>query len=248
MQGNANTILVKRKEEHMKMRKIKRFLSAALIAVMSLSLTACGGENKGSADAGKQKTKDKTVVNIGCTATLGSMNPLIMDATWVNLYATGLEFLPLVTLTDSLEFEYMLAANISTEDNLTYKIELNPEAKWSDGKPVTAEDLEFTLCCLASPKVMHNNMIMSAIAGTDDESGWIAEGADSMEGLKIVDEHTLNMTFKSEINMTGFMNGYAQYIQVLPKHEISKIPEAELAYSEWFEKPTVVLPVYSDRT
>lgn len=232
----------------MKLKKIKRITALIVSAVMCLSMAACGGnkDNKNNPDAGKvQEKKDTSVVNIGCTFTLGSLNPLVMDASWINTYAARMQFLPLVSLTDDLEFEYMLAKNISTEDNLTYTVELNPDAKWSDGRPVTAEDLEFTIMRLASPLVMNSTMQMAALAGTDDETGWIEEGAESMEALNVVDEHTLNITFKQEMNLVGFLNGYAQYFLTLPKHEIEKIPEAELAYSEWFNAPTVVSGPYA---
>lgn len=245
---------------------MKKILTFLLSLLMILSLAACGGSQtaesaeEAPADAGAAETEPETadgaeteeetesgtasVVNIGCTASLGTLNPLLMDGDWVNVYAMSLEFLPLVSLNDSLEFEYMLADSITTEDNLTYTVHLNPDAVWSDGEPVTAEDLAYTMTRIASPLVMNYAMQFTAIVGTDDETGWVEEGAETIQGLEVVDEKTLNITFKWELNLTSFLNGYAQYILTLPKHVLETIPEAELASSAWFDAPTVVSGPY----
>lgn len=244
---------------------MKKILTFLLSLLMILSLAACGGQTAESAEeapaesgavetesepASGAETEEGTesgtasVVNIGCTASLGTLNPLLMDGDWVNVYAMSLEFLPLVSLDDSLEFEYMLADSITTEDNVTYTVHLNEDAVWSDGEPITAEDLAYTMTRIASPLVMNYAMQFTAIVGTDDETGWVEEGAETIQGLEVVDEKTLNITFKWELNLTSFLNGYAQYILTLPKHVLETIPEAELASSAWFDAPTVVSGPY----
>lgn len=222
---------------------MKKLLSLLLALTMVFTLAGCGGAGTEEETAGKTQT-DTTVVNIGATAALGTLNPLMMDGTWINVYAMGLEFLPLVSLNDDLEFEYMLAESITTADNLTYTIKLRDEAVWSDGEPITAEDLAFTMTRIASPLVMNYAMQFTAVVGTDDDTGWTEEGAEMLDGLEIVDNKTLNVTFKYEINKISFLNGYAQYILTLPKHIIEAIPEAELASSDWFDAPSVVSGPY----
>jgi len=75
---------------------MKRMM-AALMAALLLCLTMCGS-------ASAQQTGDKTV-NIAVTATMTSLNPLLMDFTEVGKYTTSLAFLPLVELGSNLEFE-----------------------------------------------------------------------------------------------------------------------------------------------
>lgn len=246
---------------------MKRLLALLLALTMALSLAACGASdetvtdtNTDAADSSTEtaeetaeETADDTaegetvsarVVNIGCTSALGTLNPLLMDGDWVNVYAQSLEFLPLVSLNDEMEFEYILADEITTEDNLTFTVHLREDATWSDGEPITADDLAYTMTRIASPLVMNYAMQFTAIVGTDDETGWVEEGAETIDGLEIVDEKTLNITFKYEINLTSFLNGYAQYILTLPKHILETIPESELASSDWFDAPTVVSGPY----
>lgn len=225
---------------------MKKLLSLLMTLLMVLTLAACGQSQP--SDASNQEmtpvTDDPSTVNIGCTSALGTLNPLMMDGTWINVTAMSLEFLPLVSLNDEFSFDYMLADSITTEDSLTYTVHIHPDATWSDGQPITAEDLAYTMTRIASPLVMNYAMQFTAVVGTDDETGWVEEGTENLEGLTIVDEKTLNITFKSPINMTSFLNGYAQYILTLPKHVLETIPESELASSSWFDAPTVVSGPY----
>lgn len=231
---------------------MKRMLTLLLALLMACSLVACGGQQSdgaadttGSSEATEQAAQSTgSTVNIGCTSALGTLNPLMMDGTWINVAAMSLEFLPLVSLNDDFDFDYVLADSITTEDNLTYTVHINEEATWSDGEPITAEDLAYTMTRIASPLVMNYAMRFTAIVGTDDETGWVEEGAEQLEGLTVVDEKTLEITFKYEINQTSFLNGYAQYILTLPKHVLETIPESELASSAWFDAPTVVSGPY----
>ena len=41
-----------------------------------------------------------------------------------------------------------------SDDKMTYTFKLNPAAKWSDGQPVTAEDVQFYYDVMMNPKNM----------------------------------------------------------------------------------------------
>ena len=118
---------------------MKKLISLALALVMALSAV-------GFAAAEEDKS-----VNIGVTSTLTTLNPLAVDNTEIVKYAVSLVFLPLVELNAELEFVPQLAESITTEDNLTFTIKLRDEANWSDGNPVTAQDVAFTLAIGADP-------------------------------------------------------------------------------------------------
>ena len=132
-----------------KTRNIVRIVCAVIAIVMAgsllLSLVACGGQEEPEPDNGAEN-----IVNIGVTNVIGSLNPLLLDATEVNKYAISLGFLPLVDLNQDLEFVPQIASEITTEDNLTFTIKINPEVIWSDGEAVTADDVIFTLLKLTS--------------------------------------------------------------------------------------------------
>lgn len=127
-------------------------LAAILSAAMALSLTACAGGVKGgesgsaasslgSSESALEGTTGEKIVNIGVTSTVNTLNPLLMDGVEVNKYATGLMFLPLMELNADMEFEGMLADSITAEDENHFLVHIDDKAMWSDGQPVTADDV-----------------------------------------------------------------------------------------------------------
>lgn len=231
-------------------------IALLLALTMVISLTACTASKNESKDTPTKAPTEtaeetdqtpaagkETIVNIGMTDTLSSINPLLMDATEVLKYATALEFLPLVELNKNLEFEGMLASSVTTEDNIHFTVTIDEKATWSDGTPVTAEDVEFTVLKLASPKLANVSMALYAFEGTGDD-GFVAEGATEMSGVKVIDDKTVEFTTKYPIALTTFENTYGRYILTLPKHILKDIPEEELAAYDWFNAPTVVSGPY----
>jgi peptide/nickel transport system substrate-binding protein len=219
---------------------MKQWIAFLLTMVITVSLTACG--NTAAVNDKVSKAGDK-MVNIGMTDALSSINPLLMDATEVLKYATAFEFLPLVELNSNLEFESMLASSITTEDNIHFTVTIDEKATWSDGQPVTAEDVAFTVLKLASPKLANASMALYAFEGIGDD-GFVEEGATEISGLKVIDNKKVEFTTKYQMALTTFQNTYGRYILTLPKHILKDVPEEELAAYEWFSAPTVVSGPY----
>lgn len=182
-------------------------------------------------------------MNIGITDSLGGMNPLTNDQTWVNKYAIGLQFLPLLDLDEDLNFQPMLADSVTTEDNRNFIVHIDENAAWSDGTPVTAEDVEFTFLRLASPVIANPTLMLYAFEGVNDD-GFVEEGAESVEGVKVLDEKTVQFTTKYPIALTTFQNTYAFYLHTLPKHILGQYSEEELSTLDWFNHPDVVSGPY----
>ena len=246
-------------------KSFSKLISLLLAATMAVSLAGCGSSNEsgtapdeaGNVSAGQGDTADgqnnapasqasvsgEKIVNIGITDSLGGINPLTIDQTWVNKYAVGLEFLPLVDLDSELNFQPMLADSITTEDNMSFVIHIDEDAVWSDGTPVTAEDVEFTFLRLASPVIANPTMLLYAFEGVGEE-GFVEEGAESIEGVQVLDEKTLRVTTKYPIALTTFENTYAFYIHTLPKHILGQYTEEELSTLDWFNHPDVVSGPY----
>ena len=172
------------------MKKYRNKTAAlALAGLMALFLAACGSSEKNTPE-GTHETEaeggsgDEKIVNIGVTDSLGGINPLTTDQTWINKYAVGLQFLPLVDLDGELSFQPMLADSITTEDNRNFVVHIDDNATWSDGMPVTAEDVEFTFLRLASPVIANPTMVLYAFEGVG-EDGFVEEGATSVDGVRV---------------------------------------------------------------
>jgi ABC-type oligopeptide transport system substrate-binding subunit len=81
-----------------------------------------------------------------------------------------------------------------SEDGLTYTFHLNPNAKFSDGSPITAEDVEFSLVSLLDPNGPADALYRSpyyAIAGYKE---FTDGSADNISGIQVIDEHTIAIT------------------------------------------------------
>lgn len=237
-------------------RFISKTLSLLLAAVMALSLAACGGAaDGGTADggaaaesaAGGESTAStqpagnsgEKIVNVGVTDTLNSLNPLLLNGGEINKYATALMFLPLMELDADLNFQGMLADSITTEDNRNFIVHIDDAAVWSDGTPITAEDVAYTALRLTSPVINNTSMMYYVFEGVG-EDGFVEAGADSVDGVQVIDEKTVQFTTKESMSLTTFQNSYARYLLTLPKHVIEKYSEEELSTAEWFNKPDVV--------
>ncbi len=185
---------------------------------------------------------DKTAT-IAITDTIGTLNPLLMDNTEIVKYATSLVFLPLVDLNRDLEFAPQLAESITTEDNLTFTIRLNEDAVWSDGQPVTSEDVLFTFLCWSSPESGNTGLNMYAIEGIGDD-GYTGPGATGISGISLIDEKTLTVTTKWPTALNTFCYNYGCYLLILPEHILRDVPKEQLLSCDWFNAPTVVSGPY----
>ena len=234
------------------MKKRNRILGLLLAGAMALGLTACGASNAGTAadETGSAAVSTESastdtaasgekIINVGVTNTLGSLNPLLLNGGEINKYATGLMFLPLMELDADLNFEGMLADSITTEDNKNFIVHIDDAATWSDGTPVTADDVVYTALRLASPVIGNTAMMYYVFEGVGDD-GFVEEGAESIDGIQKVDDKTVQFTTKEEMPITTFENSYARYLLTLPKHVVEQYSEEELSTADWFTHPDVV--------
>ena len=186
--------------------------------------------------------EDKAV-NIGVTSTLTTLNPLAVDNTEIVKYAVSLVFLPLVELNENLEFVPQLAESITTEDNLTFTIKLQDSAVWSDGEPVTAEDVAFTLAIGADPVSANVALPLYSVEGTDDD-GFIESGAADISGVRVVDDKTLTVTTKWPTALYTFENNFGRYLFTVPKHVLKDVAREDLLTYAWFNSPDVISGPY----
>lgn len=237
----------------------KRLLGLLLTIAMVGAITACGspndvpnstaedrqGNESGAGSEGLVTAADgEKIINIGVTDSLGGINPFAIDQTEINKYSVDLLFLPLVELDNDMNFQSMLADSITTEDNIHFIVHIDDNATWSDGTPVTAYDVEYSVLRYASPIVGNTTLLLYAFEGTDDETGFVEEGASSMEGLTVLDDKTIQFTSKYPMALTTFENSYGRYLHILPKHVIEQFAESELTANDWFNHPDVISGPY----
>lgn len=142
-----------------------------------------------------------------------------------------------------LEFEGEIADSVTTEDNKNFIVHIDEKATWSDGEKITADDVVYTALRLTSPVIGNTSMMYYVFEGVGDD-GFTEEGAESIDGIKAIDDATVQFTTKDEMSLTTFENSYARYLMTLPKHVIEQHSEEELKTADWFNHPDVVSGPY----
>lgn len=85
-----------------------------------------------------------------------------------------------------------VAESWETKDNQTYTFHLRPDAKWSNGEPVTAQDFVYSLHTAVDPKFASPNAWYLKLTGINNAEA-IIDGKQPIEklGVKALDAHTL---------------------------------------------------------
>lgn len=110
-------------------------------------------------------------------------------------------YTPLVRVdTDGLPIPGLAEKWDISEDKLTYTYYLREGLKYSDGSPMTTEDVEFTWTLLHDPSYDGLNSVVEAKikGGQAYKDG----KADSIEGIQIIDDRTISVTLE-ETNATA---------------------------------------------
>ena len=132
---------------------MKKALALLLAAVMALSLAACGAATENPTTAAATTPTETTAalqtepayavetITVGTTA---AIETAVYGEYNFDMLASGVSELPLVYQDTNGEFHPLLA-DFSTEDGQTWTYTIREGMTWSDGEPVTAEDILFTL-------------------------------------------------------------------------------------------------------
>ncbi|MCX6070219.1 MAG: ABC transporter substrate-binding protein, partial [Chloroflexi bacterium] len=174
------------------------------LAAAILLLSACGGgtatqEAQPAATEVAPQAAEPVVLRVGMSGSPDSLNP---GNAWLT-EATDLFELVYSTLVD-IDFDGNYIPELAeswtvSDDGLIWTFNLAPNAKFSDGTPVTAEDVAFTL-----------------LAYRDwGDFGYWSGYATYFADAQAVDEHTVVVTLTEPI---GNMESQVLFCYILPKH------------------------------
>lgn len=181
-------------------------------------------------DASKSPVKDRPDTFIATIHSPGGVFlPYFYDNGWDG-NAVGPIFSSLVAVNEKGKTTPDLAEswNISS-DNLTYTYHLRKNLKFSDGSPITADDVAFTLTLLDDPAYSgYVDISQSYIKGAD---AYKNGSAASIDGIKVVDPLTIQITTEkiNPLNLTvlggqvlskayygkGYQRGKLDYLKAL---------------------------------
>jgi peptide/nickel transport system substrate-binding protein len=165
--------------------------------------------------------------------------PIVSKTTYNNLII-GLIYPSLVTMNEKLEFVGNLAETFTVSpDQSVFTFKLNKNAKWSDGKPITAEDVAYTYQVIAHPDTpTSRRSLIDTIKGLDKNG--ISETKDmNVTGIKVIDPNTIEFTTKAPVDKDAFLEK-AGTIALMPKAVLSTVKNLkELDKADFNLKPTV---------
>ncbi|MFI3211815.1 MAG: ABC transporter substrate-binding protein [Eubacteriales bacterium] len=162
----------------------------------------------------------------------------LLDNPWKNAqFHSGLMFRNLF-LADSI-FETVtcdLASSyqIST-DGLTYSITLKDGILWSDGEPLTINDVVFSIQAVLQSKTA-NGLYLNAFSKIEGYATFIENPSAGLSGLELVDENTLLIHLDS--SHPTMIQVLAQFT-ILPEHALLDADLPNIDYDDYWKDPIV---------
>src|SRR5947207_9023950 len=144
--------------EKSRMRCSKKLITTLLptsLALMGMLLVSCGTTSP-SQSTGTKASPDKQVLNMALQTKVSDIKTfdpaLSTDAP--SIAAIDLVYTGLVQLNDKLAVVPQLAASYSEgSDGLTWTFKLKPNLKFSDGTPLTSQDVVYSIDRALSPQI-----------------------------------------------------------------------------------------------
>ncbi|MPZ96065.1 MAG: hypothetical protein GEU96_14430 [Propionibacteriales bacterium] len=203
------------------MRSTKRSVGLLVASLLACgSLVACGG----GSSAGDSEAKDSLNVWLYQKPD-GTLSP-ISPASGPDGMVMSLMYESLLASNPQQELVPELAAAMPeiSADAKTFTFKIRPDAKWSDGEPLTSKDVLFSYEMAATPEsgsVMVATLEGLTFSAPDDETF-------------VVESKTSNFGLLLQIGLMGIM----------PEHELSDLPVKEFATNEYFTAPKLASGPY----
>lgn len=183
---------------------MKKRLVCAVMAAASLVVTA------GCSSGGQQSSSEGGTLKLGTSEKIDSLNPFV--AINQSAYSTfELIYPQLVQYDDKLAFAPDFASKWSTSsDGKTWTFTTQKNAKWSDGKPLTAEDAAWTFSTI---------MKFSKTAASNQ-----ASTLNHLKSAEAKNDTTLVLTYDTPVaNVLSNL----QQLPILPEHVWAKYATGE---------------------
>lgn len=217
----------------MKKNRIVKVSFLLLIMCLALVLTSCGGSSSGTSSS---KTSKNTLY-VGTTNAPAGFNP-INETDVAGQWILRMLYPSLLDQPKSLHFQGSLAKSFTTTDNQHYTITLR-NAKWSDGKAITADDVAYTLNLIGNPDVETSYGANIARLEGVDGSGKTSSSSTTISGVRVVNSKTLTLTTKAPIDPNYVKEMIGFDLVIVPKHVAEQYNPKDLANSKFTSHPTV---------
>ncbi len=178
----------------------RRLWFSILLMGVALAALACGGSDSGDSDSGSNASSgDSSASPANADLRMAGSDPITLDPALAGDAGSARYIVEifggLVTLDRDLQIVPDLAESWEVSlDGLTYTFHIRPDAKFHDGKPVTANDFKYSLdrtAKLGQTVSATAEAYLGDIIGAKD----VTRGrADEITGVQVVDARTLEIT------------------------------------------------------
>jgi peptide/nickel transport system substrate-binding protein len=233
------------------MNRVTKKISVVLLAGVLALTAACSAKPEASkgaeaADTVKAASSHPNRLTIGMTNPPLMFNPIDTDAsgsnaaTFINKYL----FDTLIKMTAPLEFKLQLAESFEQKDERTYVVKIRKDANWSDGKPVTAQDFEFTANLVTNPKTLTTMRVYVNYVEGLNEKGRLPEGVTKLSGVKVIDDKTFELVTQNPVDPNMVKERLCDFY-IVPKHILEKADPATLNTQAFWKNPNVTNGSYT---
>lgn len=232
------------------MKKVKWLGAITVLSGAALTLTACGNNNNNNASDKKVSFKEavpKKQVKKGGTLKYaiesdspftGIFLPELSDtSTDSEIQGPGLE--GLFAVNDTYKINNKGAATFKLDkDAKTITIEVKKGVKWSDGKQVTAKDVEYAYEIVGNPKTKTSRYTdsLANLVGLDEYHKGKADKISGIEMPNGEDGRKVVLHFK-EMKPGMLQSGNGYFLETAsPYHQLKNIPFSKLESSDAVRK------------
>ncbi|SPT60984.1 Oligopeptide-binding protein AppA precursor [Aerococcus viridans] len=225
-----------------------------LTAAASLALVACGNSDSDSETADSSSSSESgevvapelatTVDNEGDAIDGGTLQVgLVTDSPFQGIFSwefyedaydaeiMQFGFDSLFGTDDDFQIDDSGKATLALDqENNKATITLKEGLKWSDGEPLTAEDVIYSYEVIGHPDytgIRYDGTFQNVVGMAEYHSG----EADTISGITQVDDVTVEIEFQ-EVSPSMLQAGGGVWSYAMPKHYLEDVPVAELASSE----------------
>lgn len=225
-----------------------------LTAAASLALVACGNSDSDSETADSSSSSESgevvapelatTVDNEGEAIDGGTLQVgLVTDSPFQGIFSwefyedaydaeiMQFGFDSLFGTDDDFQIDDSGKATLELDqENNKATITLKEGLKWSDGEPLTAEDVIYSYEVIGHPDytgIRYDGTFQNVVGMAEYHSG----EADTISGITQVDDVTVEIEFQ-EVSPSMLQAGGGVWSYAMPKHYLEDVPVAELASSE----------------
>jgi len=207
-------------------------VGAIALGVTTVLLAGCtgGGADDDGANGGNPSSANlylyQKPVQFNPLAPGQGAEQLTMSLVYNGLFNVGPDFEPVPRLAESWDV---------SEDATTYTFHLRDGLEWSDGEPITADDVLFTYNLFADPEVASPNA--APFAGVVGYPAVQDGTADSLEGIVAEDDQTVTITLTE--STPGFLALFGSGYGILPEHILGEVEPGAIMEDDFFKLPTV---------